>query len=151
MKLDPKFNLSAGEIRFAENIIEENRRRNEIIVEMKRINAQQTKFDHDKTISKAPEVTLGNLVLLRSHYCPQNSKTLRKFKVIRRGPYIVHAICGNSVILKTTEGQILPDLYSIRKLDVIPKYRANFDPDYVNLTLEYFEDYVHICEDRILD
>ena len=84
------------------------------------------KYTHDRSIASLPLYEIGNLVLLETHNHPRSSKILRKMKVLKRGPYRIHAIDGHHCVLKYVDGNILKYLFPLRKLQHIEKYTDTF-------------------------
>ena len=111
-------------IRFAEELKREIARRNDLIK-----HSREMKYTHDRAIASLPQYEIGDLVLLEAHNRPRSSKEHRKMKVLKRGPYIIHAIDGHHCVLKDVDGNILNILFPLRKLQHIEKYTDTFAVD----------------------
>ena len=116
---------------FAENLRLESANRLALIKEVKDFHAANVKQRHDKSILDLPVLKPGDLVLIQSNNHPLSSKVMRKFKVLRSGPFKVIKITGNSCLLADCEGHVLPDLVSMRRLRKIDSYIENFPADRV--------------------
>ena len=116
---------------FAERLEDESKLRHELVKQVKDFYAQRRIAKYNARITQLPVLKEGDLVLLSTHSHPLSSKSSRKFKVHRSGPYTVLKIDGHSAILADAEGNVLPDLISQRRLSKISQYRENFPCDLV--------------------
>ena len=112
--------------------MKENVRRNSLIRKAKALKDQQMKFDHDSSIKELPDFEVGQLVLLATprHYL--NSKTSKKGKVLNSGPFYIAELMGSTALLCDTNGQVLGDLVSLRRLRPIPGFKKNFPVDLID-------------------
>ena len=121
--------LPSNPVRFAEELQNEAVRRKDLIKQCKILAARQMKHTYDRSIAALPELNRCDLVLLETHNHPRSSKTMRKFKVLKKGPYRVHSVDNYHCVLRDLDGNILNDLYPVRKLHKIEGYRDSFPVD----------------------
>ena len=121
--------LPSNPVRFAEELQSEAMRRKDLIKQCKILAARQMKHTYDRSIAALPELNRGHLVLLETHNHPRSSKTMWKFKVLKKGPYRIPSVHNYHCFLRDLEGNILNDLYPVRKLHKIEGYRDSFPVD----------------------
>ena len=95
------------------------------------------KHRHDRAIVALESFRVGDLVLMDTHNHQGSSKTNRKFKILRKGPYRIIQIEEMHAVLADMEGVIHNDLVSLRKLKLIDGYDSrSFGIDKVHTVLE---------------
>ena len=121
--------LPSGDVQFAEALHEQASRRKELLKLCKDLAARDMKFKYDSSIVALPDFQPGDLVLLQTHNHPLSSKKMRKFKVLKKGPYRVHNVDRYHCTLMDLDNNLLPDLFPLRKLQKIPGFKENFPAD----------------------
>ena len=114
--------LPSNDVLFAESLQEQAQRRKTMVKICKDFAARDMKFKHDSTIIALPDFSPGDLVLLQTHHHPRSSKQMRKFKVLRKGPYRIHSIDNYHCTLVDMDNNLLPDLCPVHKLQKIEGY-----------------------------
>ena len=121
--------LPSNDVLFAESLQGQAQRRKEMVKICKDFAARDMKFKQDSTIIALPDFSPGDLVLLQMHNHPRSSKQMRKFKVLRKGPYRIHSIDNYHCTLVDMDNNLLPDLYPVRKLQKIEGFTSSFPID----------------------
>ena len=116
-------------MQFAEALHEQASRRKELLKLCKDLAARDMKFKYDSSIVALPDFQPGDLVLLQTHNHPLSSKKMRKFKVLKKGPYRVHNVDRYHCALMDLDNNLLPDLFPLRKLQKIPGFKENLPAD----------------------
>ena len=145
--------LPSNPERFAEELQSQAVRRKDLIKQCKILAACQMKHTYDRSIAVLPELNRGDLVLLETHNNPRSSKIMRKFKVLKKGPYRIHSVDNYHCVLHYLNGNLLNDLYPVRKLNKIEGYRDSFpvDRETVGVCLNNSRDEFDFEYDRYYD
>jgi hypothetical protein len=97
---------------------------------------QKRKHDNDLNIEKMATFSAGDEVFLEDLSNPLNAKLGRKKKVLKTGPYVVVYVVKNLAILADKNGDIKPDLISIRRLIPVSNIDNSMKCDTINTLVE---------------
>ena len=148
VNLSSDLHLPNNLVIYEEELKNQANRRHALIKKARELKSSNMKWAADRTISHLPQYQVGDLCLLRTHNHPLSSKTSRKMKVLKKGPFRIQAIDGMHCVLVDMENKVYNDLVPLRHIETIPGYVDNFPIDLCNQINEKPADWDEDCEDE---